>query len=106
MSKPKLNQTSALQKLRNFCAYYNLRESDELLTRTFLILLAGNYSKQTIHTMERVLDYFDALESLLPALYELRDGLKDPGNEEGEEDTFQNRVLAKDLFASFKRHPE
>ncbi len=106
MIKPELNQTSAAKKLRNFCACYNLRESDELLTRTFLILLAGNYSKQTIYTMERVLDYFDALESLLPTLYELCEELKEEENKKGEADIYPVHVSAKDLFASFKRHPE
>ena len=99
-------QKAAFQNLRNFCSSYNLMEADEMLCRVFTVMLGGNYSKQSMHSKEHLLDYFEALEEVLPALYELQEKLKHVQNQEGKEDIYQDQVSTKDLFASFKRHPE
>ena len=97
---------SNLSKLGNFCSSYNFMEADEMLSRVFTIMLGGCYSKQSMHNRKRLLDYFEALEEVLPAIYDLQEKLKQVQNQEGEEDTYQDQVSSKDLFASFKRHPE
>ena len=99
-------QEAALQNLRNFCSSYNFMEADEMLCRVFTVMLGGSYSKQSMHSRKRLLEYFEALEEVLPAIYELQEKLKQVQNQEGEEDTYQDQVLSKVLFASFKRHPE
>lgn len=97
---------SALRSLRNFCASYTLRKSDELLCRSLTTLIGGNYAVMSNLTKKHLLDYFEALEEVLPALYELQEKLKHVQNHEGVEDIYQDQVSSKDLFASFKRHPE
>ena len=97
---------SNLSKLGNFCSSYNFMEADEMLSRVFTIMLGGCYSKQSMHNRKRLLDYFEALEEVLPAIYDLQEKLKQVQNQEGEEDIYQDQVSSKDLFASFKRHPE
>lgn len=99
-------QETALQNLRNFCSSYNFMEADEMLCHVFTVMLGGSYSKQSNLSRKRLLDYFEALEEVLPAIYELQEKLKQVENQEGEEDTYQDQVLSKVLFASFKRHPE
>ena len=99
-------QEAAFQNLRNFCSSYNFMEADEMLSRVFTVMLGGSYSKQSMHSRKRLLEYFEALEEVLPAIYELQEKLKQVQNQEGEEDTYQDQVLSKVLFASFKRHPE
>ncbi|HEY1061648.1 MAG TPA: hypothetical protein VGE44_08175 [Daejeonella sp.] len=99
-------QKAVFQNLRNFCSSYSLIEADEMLCRAFTVMLGGGYSKQSLHNKKRLLDYFEALEEVLPALYELQEKLKHVQNQEGKEDIYQNQVSTKDLFASFKRHPE
>lgn len=107
-SKTKREKTkeTAMRSLRNFCTSYTLRKSDELLCRSLTTLISGNYASLSNITKKHLLDYFEALEEVLPALYELQEKLKHVQNQEGMEDTYQDQVSTKDLFASFKRHPE
>lgn len=108
MSKPirKSPTLTPLQKVAHFCHNYNLKETDELLCRLLAVLIGENYASQSNLTKNRLLDYFEALEEVLPALYELQEKLKHVQNQEGMEDTYQDQVSTKDIFASFKRHPE
>lgn len=103
--REKTNET-AMRSLRNFCTSYTLRKSDELLCRSLTTLIGGNYPVLSNLTKKHLLDYFEALEEVLPALYELQEKLKHVQNQEGVEDIYQDQVSTKDLFASFKRHPE
>ena len=99
-------QEAAFQNLRNFCSSYNFMEADEMLSRVFTVMLGGSYSNQSNYSRKRLLEYFEALEEVLPAIYELQEKLKQVENQEGEEDIYQDQVSSKDIFASFKRHPE
>ncbi len=99
-------QEAAFQNLRNFCSSYNFMEADEMLSRVFTVMLGGCYSKQSMHNRKRLLDYFEALEEVLPAIYELQEQLAGPQNQEGEENTFPDKVSENHIYASFKRHPE
>lgn len=99
-------QPAAHQRLHSFCSSYNILEAEELLCRVFIAMLEGNYSLQSMHSRERLLVYFEALEDVLPVLYELQEQLNGAEKQEGEEDFYTDQVSAKDLFASFKRHPE
>jgi len=104
--KEKKLMKTAMRSLRNFCTSYTLRKSDELLCRSLTTLISGNYASLSNITKKHLLDYFEALEEVLPALYELQEKLKHVQNQEGKEDIYQDQVSTNDLFASFKRHPE
>ncbi|MDP2335120.1 MAG: hypothetical protein Q8N05_01475 [Bacteroidota bacterium] len=107
-SKTKRENTkeAALRKLGNFCSSYTLRKSDELLCRSLTALIGSNYAGLSNFTKERLLDYFEALEEVLPALYELQKPLEKPETQEENERIYRDEVSAKDMYASFKRHPE
>lgn len=51
-------------------------------------------------------EYLMALEKLLSALYEFQEHLGMPELQIGDESMYRDEVSAKDLYASFKRHPE
>ncbi|HQT58873.1 hypothetical protein [Daejeonella sp.] len=109
MSKPIRSSPTtktAPQKVAHFCQNYTLKENDELLCRMLAVLIGENYSTLSNLTKKRLIDYLEALEEVLPALFELQERLKNVQNQKDQEDTYQNQVSAKDLFASFKRHPE
>ncbi len=97
---------SAIRSLRNFCTSYSLRKSDELLCRSLTTLISGNYSALSNLTKIHLLDYFEALEEVLPALYVLQEKLKNVQLQEDMADIYPDHVSSKDLFASLKRHPE
>ena len=97
---------ATLRKLGNFCSSYTLLKSDELLCRSLTALIGGNYAGLSNFSKERLLDYFEALEEVLPALYELQEHLEKPMEQEEDEGTFRDEVSAKHIYASFKRHPE
>lgn len=97
---------SALQGLRKFCTSYTLKKSDELLSRSLVTLIGGNYAALNNLSKENLLNYFEALEEILPVLYELQENLSQPEIQEDKEEVYNARVSAKDLYASFKRHPE
>ncbi|MDP3467553.1 MAG: hypothetical protein Q8S11_04430 [Daejeonella sp.] len=109
MSKPIRSSSAtktAPQKVAHFCHNYTLKETDELLCCMLAVLIGENYSTLSNLAKKRLLDYFEALEEVLPALYELQEKLKHVQNQDGKEDTYQDQVSTNDLFASFKRHPE
>lgn len=103
---PSQTPDAALRKLGNFCSAYTLRKSDELLCRSLTAMIGGNYAGLSNFSKERLLDYFEALEELLPALYELQEWQAGPQNQDGEENTFPDKVSENHIYASFKRHPE
>lgn len=105
-SSPEAMIYTAHRRLRNFCSTYNLTQADEMLCRVFTVLLGGNYSKQSNGSRQKLLDYFEALEEVLPAIFELHDTLQKTENQEGEEDIYQAEVSSQNIYASFKRHPE
>lgn len=103
--KPQIPATE-LRKLGDFCATYTFIESDELLCRSVATLIGRNYDKLSNFSKERLLNFFEALEEVLPALYEIHEKLKQVQNQKEKEGIYQDLVSSKDLFASFKRHPE
>lgn len=42
----------------------------------------------------------------MPALYELQENLDKPEVQKQDDGTYEDEVSAKDMYASFKRHPE
>lgn len=105
-SKGEKISDSALCSLRKFCTSYSLRKSDELLCRSLATLISGNYAALSNLAKEHLLNYFEAWEELLPAMYELQEHLNRPEPEEVNEEIYSDKVSAKDMYASFKRHPE
>lgn len=97
---------SVLRGLRKFCTSYTLKKSDELLSRSLVTLIGGNYTALSNLSKENLLNYFEALEEILPVLYELQEHLNQTEILEEKEGIYQDQVSSKDLFASFKRHPE
>lgn len=97
---------TALSSLHYFCAVYNFCSANVQLNRALNTLLCGNYSGMTYSERAELFDYFMALEDLMPALYELQENLNKPEAQEGEDNTYEDEVSAKDMYASFKRHPE
>ena len=75
---------AAIRKLGNFCSSYTLRKSDELLSHSLTTLIAGNYASLSNLSKEHLLDYFEALEEVLPVLYELQKLLEKPRGQEGD----------------------
>jgi len=75
----------ALRRLRNFCTSYSLSKSDELLSHVQGTVIEGNYGSLSELSKGHLLDYMEALEEVLPALYELQEHLKmsDPERSEG-----------------------
>ena len=105
-SHPSQTSDATHRKLGNFFSTYTLLKSDELLCRSLTVMIGGNYAGLSNFSKERLLDYFEALEEVLPALYELQEKLTGPQNQEGEENTFPDKVSENHIYASFKRHPE
>lgn len=99
---PKTPET-ALRSLKYFCAVYSFCSGNVQLNRALSTIISGNYSGMTYSEKAELFDYFMALEDLMPALYELLDHLDKPI---GDEETYRDEVSAKDMYASFKRHPE
>lgn len=97
---------TVLRSLQHFCAVYNFCSGNVQLNRLFSTIVCGNYSGITYSEKAQMLNYFLALEELLPALYELQEHLNQPEAKIGDESTYEDEVSAKDMFASFKRHPE
>jgi len=100
--KPQIPATE-LRKLGDFCATYTFIESDELLCRSVATLIGRNYDKLSNFSKERLLNFFEALEEVLPALYELQEHLNKPIGDEG---MYRDEVSAKQIYAACKRHPE
>lgn len=68
----------AIRRLRNFCTSYSLEKNDELLSNVFNTIIKGNYAHLNDLSKEHILDYLEALEEALPALYELQEPLDVP----------------------------
>lgn len=98
--------SAAHHELHTFCATYPLPECHKLLCRFFRHIAAGNYESQSRISKKHLMDYFLALERVMPALYELDEELRIPEKEEGEQSTYRDEVSANHIYASFKRHPE
>lgn len=90
---------TALRSLKYFCAVYSFCSGNVQLNRALSTIISGNYSGLTYSEKAEMFDYFMALEDLMPALYELLEHLDKEG-------TYRDEVSAKDMYASFKRHPE
>ena len=97
------NRKSAIRRLHYFCTANTFCASNVQLNRALSTLIQGNYNDMSYLERACLFDYFMALEDLMPALYELLEHLDKPIGDEG---TYRDEVSAKDMFASFKRHPE
>ena len=64
--------TFAIRRLRNFCTSYNLKKSEDLLADIESSLISGNYASLNDINKDDLRDYLEALEEVLPALYELQ----------------------------------
>lgn len=79
------DQITALQKLRNFCSSYTPKECDEMLGRLLGVMIEENYSSLSRFSKERLLNYFESIEEVLPALYSIMDKMNNHGNQKGTE---------------------
>ena len=103
LNYPSKTPKTALRSLQHFCAAYSFCSGNVQLNRALSTIINGNYSGLTYSEKAELFDYFMALEDLMPALYELLEHLDKPI---GDEATYRDEVSAKDMYASFKRHPE
>lgn len=77
-SKRENTREFAIRRLRNFCVSYSLNKSDELLSNVQGTVIEGNYAYLSELSKEQLLDYLEALEEVLPALYELQEHFNRP----------------------------
>lgn len=97
---------AANHELHTFCATYSLPECHQLLCNFFRLMASGNYESQSKLSKKQLMDYFLALERMIPALYELEEKLRVLQKEEGEQGTYRDEVSANQIYAACKRHPE
>lgn len=90
---------TALRSLQYFCVAYNFCFSNIQPNFALSTIISGNYTGISYSEKIKLFGYFMALKELLPALYELQEHLDKEG-------TYRDEVSAKDMYASFKRHPE
>lgn len=95
---------STLRILNNFCSSYNHSDTDALLKRLLSALIGGNYHQMNSFSKERLLNYFEAIEEVIPHLYELNSHFKSLTSI-GDELTDENNVVYRRLFATLKRPP-
>lgn len=107
-SKTKRENTTetAIRSLHYFCTAYSFCSSNIQLNRALSTIIRGTYTDMNYSDRVYLFDYFLALEELLPALYELQEHLNKPETQEGNEGIYKDEVSSKDMYASFKRHPE
>ncbi len=107
-SKPKREDTNvtAMRSLHYFCTAYSFCSSNIQINRALNTIIRGSYTDMNYSDRVYLFDYFLALEDLLPALYELQEHLNRPETDEENEGIYKDEVSAKDMYASFKRHPE
>lgn len=106
LNYPSKTPETVLHSIQNFCAVYSFCSGNVQLNRALNSLLCGNYSGMTYSERAELFDYFRALEDLMPALYELQENLDKPEVQKQDDGTYEDEVSAKDMYASFKRHPE
>ncbi len=94
--------STALRKLANFCNTYKPADIDNLSSRLFGAVVGQNYSKYPNRTKARILDYFEAMEEVLPALYDLHDHLLKLSKYAGEQATYEQQIAYRRLIASLK----
>lgn len=101
----KANLEAAPSKLHAFCSAHSLLKSHEELCGSFESFFVGNHASISNAEKKRLLSDFEAIEEILPVLYELGKQLvaESGQHEVGEvsQSDFSNR-----LYASLKRHPE
>lgn len=97
---------ASLRSIQHFCATHSYCSDIDHLNRILTTIICGNYSGLTYSERTELFEHLMALEKLLPVLYELKEHLAKPELQIGDEDIYQDQVSSKDLFASFKRHPE
>jgi len=107
-SKPKRDYTNetTIRSLHYFCIANTFCASNVQLNRALSTIISGNYSVMTYSEKAELFDYFMALEDLMTALYELHEQLDKHEKPIGDEGMYRDEVSAKDMYASFKRHPE
>lgn len=107
-SKPKRENTNetAIRSLHYFCTAYSFCSSNVQLNRALSTVICGSYTDMNYSDRACLFDYLLALEDLLPALYELQEHLNRTETDEENAGIYKDEVSAKDMYASFKRHPE
>ena len=93
---------AALRKLANFCNSYKPDEIDDLSSDLLMALVGQNYSNYTNRTKERLLDYFEAVEEVLPALFDLHDHIRLFGESGPQRTTFDQETAYRNLFSLLK----
>ncbi len=68
----KQSPITARQKLGNFCYSYSPEENDEMLGQLFSIIKQEDQAHPDLSSQERLLNYIESLEEVLPALYAIR----------------------------------
>ncbi|MHB1177387.1 MAG: hypothetical protein ACYCZO_03560 [Daejeonella sp.] len=97
--------SSASKLAGNSCLVYAYAKSQELL-HYLTVLIGGSYATLSNRIRKFLLHYFEALETVVPVIYELPQDMHTTHNLAGEEHTYRDKVSSQDIFASFKRHPE
>lgn len=94
--------SAALRKLANFCNSYKKEEIEDLSSSLLIALIGQNYSNYTNPTKERLLDYFEAMEEVLPALYELHDHIRSLSQADMNQLTYEQETAYRSFFSSLK----
>lgn len=93
---------AALRKLANFCNSYKPDEIDDLNSDLLIALVGQNYSNYTNRTKERLLDFFEAVEEVLPALFDLHDHIRSISEGMPQRTTFEQEIAYRNLFSLLK----
>ena len=96
--------TAARGKLAVFCYSFNREDIKEMQCR---LRRAINRHEDTDKLgKERLLDYLEALEVVLPVLHEIHRDIISPKGCLPKTDTYNNLVANKKRFSSLKRRPD
>jgi len=90
----------ALRKIANFCDSYKSEDINELCSTLMAALIGQKYSDYSSRTKERLLDYFEAMEEVLPALHDLHNHLISVNKKTGEQVTYEQQIAYRRLIVS------
>lgn len=96
---------SVLCKFPAFCSAHSLLKSDEELCGSFESFFVGNHASISNAEKKQHLSDFEAIEEILPVLYELGKQLVAEGGQDETGEVSQSDS-SNHLYASLKRHPE
>ena len=62
----------SIAKLKDFCKAYSHRDTEELFCKATLALTRGNYQNLHHRKQALLLDFLEALEKAIPAIYQVQ----------------------------------